>query len=154
VACCISITVLVTTAMLHPTDEEIAAEVAFVHEDMRWRQEHQPSRHGEADSEKNLGLVKKVISCLMRGQGVTYSPKGKPSVIVFSGRVITRHDNLKAVREEADQVISKKKVLPAGAIFDAAKGWTIDTQLGIWRKAKMRDLGLQNSDEEPEGAPR
>lgn len=137
-----------------PSAEEIDAEVAFVHADMHWRQSNEPSNHGEADSKKNLAAVKNVIEYLMSGKGITYSPRGKPSATVFNGRFITRNDNLKTLREEADKVISKKKEPTPGAIYDANRGWTIDTQLGIWRKAKMRALGLADWEEEPEGAPR
>ncbi len=135
-----------------PTEEEIAAEVAFVHEDMHWRQAHAPSKTGEADSKKNLDNVAKVLRLLMLGQGVTYAPKDKPPVTLFVGRCITRNDNLKALREEANKIVSKCKVLPPGAIFDSSKGWTIDTQLGIWRKAKMRALKLKDDDQEPTSA--
>lgn len=135
-----------------PTEEEIAAEVAFVHEDMRWRQEHAPPKTGEADSKKNLKNVTKVMRPLMLGQGVTYAPKDKEPVTLFGGRCITRNDNLKALRAEADKIVSKCKVVPPGAIYDNTKGWTIDTQLGIWRKAKMRALGLKDEDQEPESA--
>tara|TARA_B110000902_G_scaffold186967_1_gene211591 strand:- start:287 stop:1435 length:1149 start_codon:yes stop_codon:yes gene_type:complete len=110
-------------------------------------------------SEENVKDTMTVVDMLMRGQGVTKAGK---KTHLWKGRVITREDDLVALREEAKKSIrrvAKKTVdgksvdvaLPDGVEKDTRNGWFVDHQLGIWQgfkeyeKAAAERGDLQNA---------
>lgn len=124
------------------TEAEIAAEVAFIHNDMHWRDaNNRKSTTGHPNSVNNLKQIALAIPKLMGGKGITYTnTRVNKTVHIFEGKYISRNDDLVDLRRQAAKIVSRSTKPMEGVLFDGKQGWTIDQQLGIWQMAKERSL--------------